>query len=388
MPRSLYVSVSQAIDTQLVSDLTRSEYMVLRFINERTLRYQKEWEFIPMRHFLNGVFSGEGKRVHAGLPYAKATIIKAYQSLIEKGFLAKEDGTRNKFMIDYEHLLEVAGNMSLAITGLKKSRQGKTGTVTKGTTTPHQTVTKRPSPSIKEQKIQSTGYPDASAPDSPEEEGETLESVLQETIDAGRNRMRQRANKVSTNITMSNVKAAWTQANLKHRKGRVIASITRKELGRLRKAFHTNTIPIGLNEFLDWAVENWNSIGGKEMKWVKDFPATPDIGFFSTMFKHFVQAYGEFYDRQWERQEELRTAKQKGGSRSQKEIVEEALRLKRLLDVREKELERERRENKLRRAGDIHKALSRKSCDTGYRRERKTEMREIEDLEIAPRIPV
>ena len=64
--------------------LTPSEFAVVSMIFDRTIMWQKEWEKIPERHFLEGVSTKKGC-VHAGLNIGRTALKKTLKSLISKG---------------------------------------------------------------------------------------------------------------------------------------------------------------------------------------------------------------------------------------------------------------------------------------------------------------
>jgi hypothetical protein len=381
MARSLYVRVSQAIDNYMVASLTPSQYQLLRFINERTLRYEKEWEYIPMRHFLEGVYSGRGELLHAGLPYAKATVIKAYQGLVDIGIIKQAGGTRNKFAIDYERLLEAAHTMALAHQGLKPSRRQ---TVTHRTSDLEETVTHRTSPLLKEQKSRSDRYPEADAsqeiPSGGKREDKGTLHALLSTVTTSREKMAARAAKLAENITQENVKGAWVTAHLEHRKERAMLSLSKSEIGKVRGVWRANRVPVPLNEFITWAVANWNEIRTHEMKWCKGFPQVPDFKFFIGMLKWFVKAFGEYNERHWEHQDMLEARRD---NKASKKTMDEAHSLKKLLDQYEQRHERD--QERIRKQSKAIEGMRKNGAPrrSSYLPEN---MKEIHELEIAPPI--
>ena len=67
---------------------TRAEKEVLEFIAERTLRWNRWEENIPIRVFMNGVFTNDGEDlITCGLSYSKNTINQACHSLAKREFI-------------------------------------------------------------------------------------------------------------------------------------------------------------------------------------------------------------------------------------------------------------------------------------------------------------
>ena len=376
MPRSLYVQVSQAVDNLVIKNLTRSEYAVLRFINERTLRYDKEWEFIPMRHFLEGVFKADGTLLHAGLPYAKSSIIKAYQGLIDKGYLLKNDGTRNKFSVNYQRLLEVAHTMALAQKGLKFPKKPRR-TVTERTVTPLQTVTEETSPN-KEQSELSTRYPET---DVSETRGRDIQQRVEKVQAKARAARAHKAKKLAENLTYQNVRAAWAVAHQKHRKDRTMLALTQKDFFKLRASWRAHKIPMALADFIEVVVRDW-SMFAYTFRWVEQgYPQAPDFPFLSRMLKFFIEHMAQ--DRDY--QAHLAEVQGEVSAKVTVSPRENAKVLRRMLDEAHEEIQQ--KEDQLRESKKSNMRLRkriRKAVDAPVR-----VMREIGELEVVnPNLPL
>lgn len=338
MERSVYVSLYQTILNILRSGLTPAEQAVLLFILERTLRFNKEWEYIPMRHFLNGVWMGNGELLHAGLNYSKSTIVKAYQSLVDKGLISKQGDTRNMFKINYEKVLAAAAEVTKMIKGLKpsKKRQG----VTQKPTPVAKGVTQEPTPSFKEQKRDKYRNHAADAP----KPRSRLREIIDNTTSTGEQRRERRAAALSDgNITIANLKAAWVIANKKHRSGQTRIAVSDKELSKIRNQWRTNNIDLPLREFIEWTVENWDELREKEMEWCTQMPSSPNFAFFGGMLKSFVKARDEFNNRHrrtFRKREKLDTEATKRAAELEKDLDRAAAKLA-SANRRKKELQRE-----------------------------------------------
>jgi len=92
--------------TQLWGCLTQSEYCVLGFILNRTVRFKKSSERIPQRHFLEGVYTREnGVLVQAPCAVkSHSTIEKTIKSLSEKELI---NVTSNKRQGNLFHVNEI-----------------------------------------------------------------------------------------------------------------------------------------------------------------------------------------------------------------------------------------------------------------------------------------
>ena len=68
--------------------VTPDEFLVLMFVFERTYGYKKEWERIPLRHFLDGVFHGQTNEcVTTRTGISKTNLLAALRHLTGKGLL-------------------------------------------------------------------------------------------------------------------------------------------------------------------------------------------------------------------------------------------------------------------------------------------------------------
>lgn len=299
MAKSLYIQVSQSIDGCLLQSLTPSEYMVLRFINERTLRWQKDRERIPMRHFLQGIISKKGELIQAGLPCSKSSIVKAYQSLVSRGFIKQTYDRQgaNVFHICFETILQEAQSMAASIVrGLKPARNKKSRVVTESTASRDKAVTESTANNIQNREEINTRRKLASGTVSVEGE-ESITDKIKATIEGGKKRISARAKKSSTRFNYTNAVAAWKEAVIRQYPGTAIAGVSREEFGRLKRAYGHSTLPIPFHEFVSWAVENWESLRRHELSWATRMPLQPDFQSFTSLYKYFIKAYANFAER-------------------------------------------------------------------------------------------
>jgi hypothetical protein len=280
------------------SVLSPAEVEVLYYINERTTRYDKEVEKIPLKHFIEGVYTREGIRIIAGLNRNKSTIIKAYQQLQEKGLIVvKKVGAivkRNTFAINFKKLIEGAYEMagSLKVGKKYKESQQVTQRNSGGSLRGTQGVTQR-NP-IKYTDVVSTGKTQDTDSRLQRDDNSLAENI-DKAINRQQGKMREKASKAETNFTAQNVLALWKEKMIVHHGRAVVPSVTRKDFAVLRNNFHANSLPIPLPEFFDWAIANWSLLKDNELKWVKDMPLLPSLRTFGNLYQYFVRAYGEFH---------------------------------------------------------------------------------------------
>jgi len=107
---SLYVPVYQQILNRWLVEVGINSGLVLLFITERTLRWGKEWEYIPQRHFIFGVTDVRtGEALHSGLPVSKSTLWACLSDVEERGLVGtmKGKGTSrgNRYCVHVERIL-------------------------------------------------------------------------------------------------------------------------------------------------------------------------------------------------------------------------------------------------------------------------------------------
>lgn len=342
--RSLYVESIHAIMNQWRSELKPAELDVLYFINERTVRYNKFEEIITINQFTDGVFTYSGERIIAGLRRDRRTIVKAYHRLEELGLITIEKvvdkfKTLNKFAINCKTIIERAHAMALKIGKKHKGVQNDTkegGRITTGGrgVQPLGGEAHNHSNNTYSKKTNKKTTDTRSTRDS-------VEEVIQQTIDRQREKQHEKAMKANTNFTMNNVLALWKECMNKHHTGCVVPNVTRKDYAVLRNSYNANSIPIPLNEFIEWVIENWQSLKDNELNWVKDFPAVPSLRTLGYLYQYFVRAYGELEAR---RNKETARLKRAGATnRVDKKRAEESERKVKELEnkLREAQTEKE-----------------------------------------------
>lgn len=90
----LYFAVMKTIIRQWARELTSSEFKVLLFINERTLRFGKATEYIPINHFVHGVINaGTEEVLVSGIGLKRTAIKTAITTLKERDIIDHEPRT-------------------------------------------------------------------------------------------------------------------------------------------------------------------------------------------------------------------------------------------------------------------------------------------------------
>ncbi len=68
--------------------LDSHEELIAIFILNRTVRWRKDWESIPRRHFLGGVYTRDGRLITAPLSMSQTTLSKKITQLVELGLIS------------------------------------------------------------------------------------------------------------------------------------------------------------------------------------------------------------------------------------------------------------------------------------------------------------
>lgn len=144
-----YAMTCQHVSCFLNKELSSAESRVLLFIINRTIRFNKNKEKIPSRHFLDGIVSGEGKPIIGGIGVSKRSLVRAIASLKEKQLirvsLIGSLGT-NYFTLLVDNVWRL---INMAVDKLKVSRKRRNQTSAKEH--PHQC---QMAPTYKEEDIE------------------------------------------------------------------------------------------------------------------------------------------------------------------------------------------------------------------------------------------
>jgi len=126
--------VDSYIDRHLSSSLTDAEYRVVRFVYQRTIKFGKTHEIIPLRHLLSGVTDREGNLIHAGLPYSASTIRRALRGLFSRQIILKfeKKGHAPSIGLGFLDRFEDQNYMQIAPKGGHSCEQGGWSRVTGG----------------------------------------------------------------------------------------------------------------------------------------------------------------------------------------------------------------------------------------------------------------
>jgi hypothetical protein len=296
---SQYVHTYQALVTQWSEALSSAEYHLMLFINERTLRYGKTEESIPVRHFLEGVFNASGERIVAGVGHTKAAIIRAYQSLQEKGLIEITKGQRfnstNIFVMQVGRILEGAKKLSkLKVPKKKKQAENDNQVVSYDN---RSGVVEAPQWCRRDTSI-STHYnnkrnsKNSNSADVTAGIAEALEKAKEKNAASAQRKVQTMATR---GLSKQGVSALWRKLLVQYYPDATAnLVVTPKQYGMLKASYEATNLPLPFPEFAEWAVANWQELIDYDFAWCKKSPPPrlPSLPFFASMLKYFANYHG------------------------------------------------------------------------------------------------
>ena len=97
-----YREWSRFIDRAWNQALPSQEFVVARFIFDRTAGWGKTWERIPVHHFTKCVVGADGTNYGGIHATSKGTVRRALESLVSKGaVLRKQSGRSYRYSLNY-----------------------------------------------------------------------------------------------------------------------------------------------------------------------------------------------------------------------------------------------------------------------------------------------
>lgn len=303
-------------------DLSQSERSVLSFILERTLRFNKLTERIPLRHFLDGVVSMSGEVIVGGLGVGRTTLKNAVQSLKRKRLVrvvkCQETG-ENVFTVAVEVMEKLFTMAKLKIgKEYKRLREGKGGgsksdpgvgqnpTLNNNNNGEHPQVF---SPSLR------SGREDAA---SPRTARHVAGQITQEYEDKRQSKIESLCTKYPNR---DKVRRAFTASLRRHYDDRSIPifSPSKRDWGQYRNFLKATDFGKGFEypDFFEWSIAYWADVLDRELRWLKgNVPQVPDLPFFCRMQKYFLHAY---FDDELRRIQAARMSALKAGDSIQRE---------------------------------------------------------------------
>lgn len=298
---ALYIPVAQVILHYWFKEVGSSQGAVLLFINERTLRYGKEAEFIPQRHFMSGISTRDGDRLSFGLPLRRSCLWDSLDKLNRRQLIHyqsnKNQKAGNYYRLNLTKVLEPAmtGKLksSARQSGMKVRRSLKIGkkAAAKEGEEPHE---KRSHLSDKR-----TGTYPINGQETPEPirlsdteytEGKDQKRILGDSLSRGRVdevvrgveeagflRRKARGQRAGRTLNAQDIRAAWATA-VHTETGKLPETPTDKVVGIFKRNFKKATLDRGLQEWFTLVVSSWDELRSGPMKW-SDMPPQPSFKF-------------------------------------------------------------------------------------------------------------
>ncbi len=88
--------------------LSHNEHTLLLWIVERTYAFNKVSEFIPIRHFLDGIVSANNNRVAGKIPFSRRTVFRTIDKLVKRKLLVitGAGNTHRRYEIPFNEIKE------------------------------------------------------------------------------------------------------------------------------------------------------------------------------------------------------------------------------------------------------------------------------------------
>ena len=289
-----YIQYLTSVNRFMRSDLTNSELNVLLFVGERTLRFNKVTEKIPLRHFLDGIVDRKGNVIVAGLRMSRRTLIYALNSLRRKGlFLVTKcvDTGINIFTIltdAVEKKIKMAKlKVSKKYNGLRGGAISALGGVQNSTIeVTHREPSQTTSSSLRSER-------GGAAPPG------TARSVHRSVKKKIHTRDTNRASLLSaTKPDKKVLRSAFSTACREHYDYPIqVIAPSGREWGTYTNFLKATDFGEGFDyqEFFDWSMRNWDSMAEIELRWMgkrsNPPPAAPSLPFFCQFTRYFLEAF-------------------------------------------------------------------------------------------------
>lgn len=255
------------IDREWAPYLSDTEYRIVRFIFQRTCKFKKGVEWIPEKHFLEGVFDRQGAKVQGHLPVSGRTLYRNLQSLVDNGFVIRLRKNRN---YPTQYSLNKLADLSRMAGRTCHGRQ--VGTVTDGR-------------SIKEQGNNNMRIRTGSGKAPADIEGD-LAGVSKRAQD------KRSATKAKGNAR--GWEKAWEDAFKEFHGAENLIGWTKTHRSQIRVCL--NRLPKTANKvaFIEFVVEHWSTIISSHFSWMKRKPTYPILSFLVKNFDAVFDAYSTF----------------------------------------------------------------------------------------------
>lgn len=293
-----YFRALHAITRRWLAKLSGNELNVLLFIVGRTLRFGKESERIPMRHFLQGVDS-QDQAIACGTGLSKNTVLKCIRALQEAGLITVkliEAGYADIRHVTLNTALLVGTDMPLNLSKREKHTRSAHDHPGANFAPPRAGIAllnrgKKEEEKKEEEKTMAAGRGGVVVPSVRDAIG-TVQARYE-------TRRQERAAAPAPRLTAAGVclcwrdqVVAWQQAQ---GQARLVTTPTVGDAKVLLANAKKLAFPQGqdLRSFMGWAVEHWDALIHHHFAWMSRQapPSVPHLGFFARFLQYFVSYY-------------------------------------------------------------------------------------------------
>ena len=396
-----YVEVLRAVTSVWRGFLSPKEFNTLCFIVDRTLRFNKCSESIPLRHFHEGVFDRTGRMVAAPVGKNYVSLRTAVEKLEERKLISVDRGQGHEastFTVEVQAIVTGAQRMAQsklkepkkkrAISDdnwtdnhLRNCRSSSYESVGSDTTEPQYRSTTSKDTEVNNHNCRRLRRRRrAPVVDSDMRSGDAIHSARTLNVTA----RRRKASKANERLSKNALCALWADCVSRHREGMVSAGLTTKEFAIFKKCYKPDHLPVPLSDFLEWVVSRWDDLRAREFEWCRKrpMPFAPDIAFLCRMYYHFVRAYGDYVGKTDADRRKIQAAlarKEAGNSEYEKQLAAERAEKESL----RKELDRATREGQhYRRRSEALAESNRKLKTRAQRRSSDVALEDIAPIEV------
>tara|TARA_R110002153_G_scaffold26421_5_gene82923 strand:+ start:4312 stop:5616 length:1305 start_codon:yes stop_codon:yes gene_type:complete len=274
--------------------MTPNEYTVIMFIFDRTLGWGKVTEYIPSRHFLEGLRSDTGMIYAPSVGMSERTLRNALRSLDDKGMIHRDVdfGCRSKYGINFEWKTKTEDMK----TPKRLKKNGKEGLVnsTKGVGKIYQGGEQDLPTHRREEKEEEENQNDShrQAMEVGHVEIETREEIM-ESIKKVESASRLKRDAKKRDGYYSNKKdqtgfipsvaamqKTWFDLSKKHFPSFAVSGLPSKGLHMLKsyaREWSARNAGKEWVDFLEWIFQNWSAIGRTEFNWMTNRSEVPTI---------------------------------------------------------------------------------------------------------------
>lgn len=285
-----YTALMQSVASIHCTQLSNAELNVLNFIIQRTARFAKRSEFIPLRHFTVGIFDRNGALITARASSDKHSVLRGINGLVEKGYITSR--SRPQGSNQYTLLVESMITIEREIMGHLKQPRKKAvvWNHTNDGVESHQSL-------VGNHTNISNGL-ESNGLDEVTDASLFSSAAIKQGHEKSKAAAYKKQQKARLSLSRNNTVTMWRSfLQGSFPKSAAPATLSDKHWGQL-KAQSKMVEPEEFYDLMKWSVDNWLHLGRTKLQWVANMGALPDLGLWCVLFKHFQKEYlaGSIYD--------------------------------------------------------------------------------------------